>query len=364
MKSRAATDYEYLVARTGRDSADRMVALGYIEPDDPRGPQDSSFKREAKSSSSQPRLVTKDAIRSRRMNRLPHPLPYQGSKRSLAPQIAPMVPRNVACWYEPFAGSAALTLWAASENVASRYVIADSLGPLAQLWTEIIERPDEVSARYRSVWEAQERSGSDYFNRVRERYNDHLDPVDLMYLVCRCVKNAVRFNAAGKFTQSVDKRRLGMRPEKMQAAVFGASHLLKGKTEVRVGDWLKTTADAKVADFIYMDPPYLGTTVGRDKRYASQLALVSLIGGLESLLARNVRFILSYDGMTGGKTYGDPLPQRLGLEHLHLDAGRSSQATLVGRDDRTIESLYLSPGLASPAPGTPSQTSFSFALAS
>jgi len=57
-------------------------------------------------------------------------------------------------------------------------------------------------------------------------------------------------------------------------------------------------------------------------------------------------FIVSYDGRTGDKIYGEPLPKRLGLVHLEIFTGRSSQATLLGREHVTYESLYLSPALA------------------
>ena len=39
------------------------------------------------------------------MTKLPHPIPYQGSKRSLAPMIGPYIPRGVETFFEPFAGS-------------------------------------------------------------------------------------------------------------------------------------------------------------------------------------------------------------------------------------------------------------------
>jgi DNA adenine methylase len=165
--------------------------------------------------------------------------------------------------------------------------------------------------------------------------------VDLLYLVCRCVKNAVRFNKQGAFTQSVDKRRLGMQPDKMAQAIAGASQLLKGRVRIVSGDWLDTVRGATRRDFVYMDPPYLGTSVGRDKRYAHQMSQERLIEGLRSLRARKIRFALSYDGMTGGKEYGPPLPDDLNLTRLLLHAGTSSQATLSGRSEETIESLYL-----------------------
>ena len=49
----------------------------------------------------------------------------------------------------------------------------------------------------------------------------------------------------------------------MIGAVEGASSLLRGRTEVRTGDWLNTVADAAAGDFVYMDPPYFGTSEGQ-----------------------------------------------------------------------------------------------------
>jgi len=272
------------------------------------------------------------------MLKLPHPIPYQGSKRSLAPTIGCYVPDDIGTWYEPFAGSAAMALWVAQHRRPRRIVLGDSLAPMMQLWTAILTDPRGTAARYAEVWAGQKPGDITYFNRVRERFNASHDPVDLLYLLCRCVKNAVRFNAKGNFTQSVDKRRLGMQPAKMRDAIERASGLLKGKTEVRTGDWLETLADAGPDDFSYMDPPYFGTSTGRDRRYAEWMSQERLIAGLQSLNARGVRFALSYDGMCGEKVYGPPLPDELKMTRLHLHAGRSSQATLNGD---TVETSTL-----------------------
>lgn len=281
--------------------------------------------------------------------RLPHPIPYQGSKRSLAPLIGSYVPADINTWYEPFAGSAAMALWAARHRRPRRIVLGDSLAPMMQLWAAILADPRGTAARYTEVWVGQKPGDATYFNQVRERFNRQRDPVDLLYLTCRCVKNAVRFSAKGDFTQSADKRRPGMHPSKMRIAVEEASELLRGRTETRAGDWLETLADAGQGDFAYMDPPYLGTSAGRDKRYAEWMSRERLIAGLQSLNDRGIRFALSYDGMCGEKVYGPPLPDELLMTRLYLNAGRSSQATLNGEVTETIESLYLSNGLAAPS---------------
>lgn len=285
------------------------------------------------------------------MTGLPHPIPYQGSKRKLAPLIASYLPIGIDTLYEPFAGSAAMTIYAARYKFAERFVIGDSLEPMVKLLRCIVEEPEQTAARYGEIWEGQRQCGEGYFNEVRDRYNVDRSPLDLLYLICRCVKNAVRFNGGGSFTQSVDKRRLGMHPDKMRAAVMGVSQILSGRCEFRVGDWRETAADAQRGDFIYMDPPYLGTSIGRDKRYHQQVTPDELILGLADLRQRSIPFALSYDGMTGGREYGPPLPESLGLTRLLLHAGTSSQSTLSGRREETVESLYVTPGLAEPVNG-------------
>lgn len=279
------------------------------------------------------------------MTTLPHPIPYQGSKRALAPRISRFVPAEIDSWYEPFAGSAAMSLWAARNRSPRRIVLGDVLEPLIALWGEILARPVAVADRYQAIWAGQGHDDPDYFNRVRARFNAAGDPVDLLYLLCRCVKNAVRFNSRGEFTQSVDRRRLGMRPEKMRAALNGAASLLQGRTELRAGSWLDALHDAGPDDFIYLDPPYAGTSSGRDKRYADGMARETLIAGLHALNARGLRYALSYDGLSGERSYGPPLPLELKLTQHLLHAGRSSQATLNGRAQDTVESLYLTQGL-------------------
>ena len=286
-------------------------------------------------------------VNKKKTTSLPHPIPYQGSKRKLAQTISRYLPAEIETFYEPFAGSAAMTIYASYHRLALRFVLADSLGPMIDLLRALVETPEETASEYRTLWYGQKDGDCDYFNYIRDRYNDARYHVDLLYLICRCVKNSVRFNRFGRFTQSVDKRRLGMHPNKMRSAIYGVSTILRGRVEFRVGDWLETTEDACASDFVYMDPPYLGTSIGRDRRYHQQMTQKELVNGLKTLRKRHVPFALSYDGATGGREYGPPLPESLGLTRLLLNAGTSSQATLNGRREETIESLYLTPGLDS-----------------
>ncbi|PGH40679.1 MAG: DNA adenine methylase, partial [Candidatus Nephrothrix sp. EaCA] len=81
--------------------------------------------------------------------KLPHPIPYQGSKRNLAGQIMRFYPEGVGRLIEPFAGSAAMTIASAFYFKANRFIINDINKPLIQLWDCIINNPKTISKRYR-----------------------------------------------------------------------------------------------------------------------------------------------------------------------------------------------------------------------
>lgn len=279
------------------------------------------------------------------MTRLPHPIPYQGSKRLLAGEILSVVTgKRFRRLYEPFAGSAAITLAAAHHNIADEYVISDSLAPLVQIWNEILTDPRGLARRYHETWLAQH-SEADHYTNVREHYNAHGGSAELLYLLARCVKNAPRFNRDGAFNQSADLRRHGMHPAKMAKQILGAAYLLRARATAVAGDYHDVLAEAESTDLVYMDPPYEGTSTGTDRRYYQQLERERLINTLRELNERDVPFLLSYDGRHGDKTYGEPMPKNLKLKRLEIVAGRSSQATLNGRHVITVESLYVSPAL-------------------
>ncbi|TYL41940.1 DNA adenine methylase [Dickeya sp. ws52] len=278
--------------------------------------------------------------------RVPHVIPYQGSKRKIAGEILNNINFEVeGRFFEPFAGSAAITLSAASQEIANGYVIGDKYEPLIDLWKAIIDSPEKVSNEYESLWNAQIHDPKAFFSKIRTQFNLDNDPVKFLYLVARCVKNAIRFNAQGEFNQSPDNRRLGTKPDRVRTEVDKASRLLAGKVEFRSGDFMETLEDATSNDVIYMDPPWQGTSNKKDPRYAYLLDMESLIDGLNNLNQRGIPYLLSFDGTCGDRAYGNELPIALGLTRIEIHAGRSSQATLLGRDDITIESLYLSPAL-------------------
>ncbi|MYG38109.1 MAG: DNA adenine methylase, partial [Synechococcus sp. SB0676_bin_10] len=96
--------------------------------------------------------------------KMPHPVPYQGSKRKLAPIIGRYLPQGISTFYEPFAGSAAMTIYAAYHRRASRFVIGDSFEPIVMLLRAIVNEPEKTANQYRILWEGQCDGNDKYFN--------------------------------------------------------------------------------------------------------------------------------------------------------------------------------------------------------
>jgi DNA adenine methylase len=278
---------------------------------------------------------------------VPHPIQYQGSKRNLASLILAYFPKNVDRLIEPFAGSAAVTIAAAANRRAKSHVVNDLNRPLAELLRLITESPTETAQFYERTWREQQGDSLGHFYRIRDAFNRTQDPRLLLYLLARCVKGAVRYNSEGFFNQSPDKRRQGVRPQTMRANILGVSSLLKGKTQFSATDYASVLEGARETDLVYLDPPYQGVSGNRDARYFSGICHDEFITALEDLNARGIPHLVSYDGRTGEKAFGKSLPACLELTRVELRAGRSSQSTLLGRNEVTYESLYLSRALRS-----------------
>lgn len=279
------------------------------------------------------------------MASVPHPIQYQGSKRNLAPVILRHFPKKVDRLIEPFAGSAAITIAAAARDMAKTFIVNDLNRPLAELLRWIVEKPDALAAFYKRLWDEQHKGSLDHYYAVRESFNRTQDPRLLLYLLARCVKGSVRYNSDGLFNQSPDKRRQGTRPATMRASILGVSRLLRGKTVFSSVDYTEILSQARREDLVYMDPPYQGVCGDRDSRYLTGISFDAFATALDDLNARGISYLVSYDGRRGDKTFGEPLPASLGLTRVEIEAGRSTQSTLLGRAEVTYESLYLSQAL-------------------
>lgn len=277
---------------------------------------------------------------------VPQLVQYQGSKRQLAPQILQYMPSKIDRLVEPFSGMAAISLAVAQTGRCSKFYINDLNKPLINLLKVVVEEPNSIVNDYRRVWERQfdyEDHVQHYFD-VRNDFNaGNQTAANMLYLIARCSKGSVRYNQNGEFNQSPDKRRHGVQPKNLEKNAFAISKLLKGKVTFSSVDYREVLNNVQTNDFVYMDPPYQGVCDTRDCRYISGIMFDDFVESLRNLNSNNIGYIVSYDGVCGNKQYGVDLPPELGCKKIMLDAGKSSQATLLGKNEQTIEALYLGP---------------------
>jgi len=235
---------------------------------------------------------------------------------------------------EPFSGMAAISIATAKENRASQYYINDINEPLVLILEEAVNSPNELVAKYAKLWNEQFGFGEshvEHFYHIRNLFNDgEKTSENMLYLLARCVKGSVRYCKSGNFNQSPDKRRNGTTPKNMLDNVFSVSRLLKGRAFFSAFGYDELIKIAQKGDLIYMDPPYQGTTNARNNRYLLGLDYNEFVDSIAYLDEMKIDYIVSYDGMCGDKEYGISLPKHLNCNKFILNAGLSTQATLLG----------------------------------
>ena len=246
------------------------------------------------------------------MTNPPHPIPYFGSKRRHAPKLAAFMEPRTKTLYEPFAGSLAFTLYAATHGLAYRFIVGDINEPLCKIWDCIINDADRTALAYKCIWETDDGS-PDYYATIKDRYNAGREPTDLLWLLISSKYNSPRFTKAGNYLQGQQRGYKPKHPDRLSKQIERAAYLLKGRTEIRAGDWLKTTDDATKRDFIFMDPPYQGAK----QDYQNSISRETLCNGIQELIKRQVSLAITYDGASAGTAYA-PLPDELGLTRAFI----------------------------------------------
>lgn len=281
----------------------------------------------------------------------PHLVQYQGSKRLIAPFILKYFPRRFNRLIEPFAGVAAISIATAVRGNTNSFYLNDINKPLMGLLEAVINSPSDLIRNYEKLWLQQFKYNdqhTEHFYKVRNEFNEgNTAPENMLYLLARCVKGSIRYCKNGRLNQSPDKRRHGTNPKNIAKNVNAISNLLKNKTIFSTLDYREVFELARQGDILYMDPPYQGVTNVRDHRYLSGVDFNDFVDSLEVLNKKNIDYIISYDGTCGKKVYGEKLPKHLMCKKILIHAGISSQSTLLGKKEITLESLYISKNIAS-----------------
>ena len=258
---------------------------------------------------------------------------WSGSKRLQAAFIFQHFPTDFETYYEPFVGGGAV-LYAACPSHA---IAGDVCAPLIELWKVIQRDPDRLVEHYSKHWQCLQNEGYPVFYAVRDRFNINQDPSDLFFLSRTCVNGLIRFNSNGEFNNSLHHTRKGVRPETAAGIIRQWSTRL-AHVQFLAGDYRQITQNASVGDLVYLDPPYFHTK----GRYYGNIDFGAFLDYLEGLNSKGVRFILSFDGKRGDKTYKTSLPDSLYSRKFLVPSGNSPfKKVMENKSEMVEEALYI-----------------------
>ena len=86
---------------------------------------------------------------------VPHPIPYQGSKRQLATKILAYFPEHFTTPRGAFRRLRRPLAGGGLPLPGESFWINDAHQPLVVLWQAIIDRPEELAAKYAALWKEQ-----------------------------------------------------------------------------------------------------------------------------------------------------------------------------------------------------------------
>lgn len=258
---------------------------------------------------------------------------WSGSKRSQANIIKSYIDFSFNTYIEPFIGGGSVLYQISPPNG----ICGDICKPLIDLWNEIKKNPLSLSNEYKIRWEMLQKQGYEVYYKIRDRFNKENNPMDLLFLSRTCVNGLIRFNSKGEFNNSLHHTRPGINPEKLKDIILEWSERIKGCT-FDCYDYRETLENAKKGDLVYLDPPYFHTK----GRYYGKIEFDEFVNQLYELNKKNVKFILSFDGIRGDNNYLVDIPKELFKRHKLLPSGNSSFKKVMGKESVSVfESLYL-----------------------
>jgi DNA adenine methylase len=268
-------------------------------------------------------------------NKPPSLIKWSGGKRSTASEIVSFAPHKFDRYFEPFLGGGSVLYY------FSRYkdcYASDVYAPLINFWKSVKDAPDQVVKHYKTNWEKLQNSLPDHYYIVRERFNKKPNGFDLAFLSRTCVNGIIRFNSEGQFNNSFHLSRKGMNPIMFEKIIIEWNNRIRN-TAFHCLSYQEILDHVSKGDFVYLDPPYLGS----QNRYIESLNEDQLLFFLEALNNKNVLWALSFDGSRGDISYHqESIPSYLYKKKISLDSGYSAVSKVLNdQKEKVIESLYL-----------------------
>lgn len=265
---------------------------------------------------------------------------WTGSKRKQSEEIISHFPKEIDTYYEPFLGGGSVMYrLLISEIKINNLICSDVNEDLINLWNMIKIEPKRLAEGYESLWNELNKDDDidrkkEYFNTVRARYNANRSPIDFLFISRTCVNGKIRYNRRGEFNNSFHVTRNGIISKTMAKIINDWSEKINS-SNVSFVHQDYSIINAKKDDYIYLDPPYAGTT---DMYYGG----IDLNKFYEWLGNQKCKYALSFDGTSGEDNYMTKIPIALYDKHIFIENGNSTFKKVdKGKNEMVSESLYI-----------------------
>ncbi|GIK41706.1 MAG: hypothetical protein BroJett011_55390 [Chloroflexota bacterium] len=258
---------------------------------------------------------------------------WSGSKRAMVAWLAYLLP-EAERYFEPFVGGGAMLPFRPSHTAIAGDVIAE----LIDLWKVIRDTPELTAQEYEIRWRHLQTEGHTAYYEIRNSFNTTRNPHDLLFLTRTCVNGLIRFNSNREFNNSLHHTRPGISPARLQGIIHQWSRVTQG-VEFIAADYRHTLASVRAGDLVFLDPPYGGT---KGRYVPDEFNLEEFYEELKRLNIVGAKWILTFDGTAGHRSYESTIPTALYEEQLALPTGNSPFTKLMKTGlDRVVESVYL-----------------------
>ena len=308
---------------------------------------------------------------------------WSGSKRKQAPYIVSKFPKEINTYYECFLGGASvlheLLNQIACGSIICKHIVFSVINKDLINVLNMFKNPETRQKLYDGYcklhWALKERAEyvegtkpnrthitkcQTLYYEMRQKYNDYIDRDEycddrtiIFYWITRtCFNGLIRYNPKNNhFNASFHVGgRFGITPNELQS-VFKSwgcvidSFIKNGGTIEFVNkSYDDVICDAKEGDVVYMDPPYENAT---GMYFCKELDTKYFWNVLSKLNTKNVKWLLSYDGLSGDNDATANVPN-IYKTHEYVNSGHSSFKKLKSKStkekknkDVVKDSLYI-----------------------
>lgn len=249
---------------------------------------------------------------------------WSGSKRPIMPELSVQFPRKYNTYIDPFVGGGSSLPYS-----KTWFLAGDNMTSLVKLWVTIKNDSNRLKNYYRHLWNNLQEQGDKVYYDVRSRFNRYGDPLDLFFLTRTCYSGLIRFNASGEFNTSFHFGRKGMSPDKIDKVIDQWIPIVS-RGGFFSGDYIETLSLARSGDFVFLDPPYVGS-----KQYdlnSRKFDYNRLTMALEDLNNRGVYWMLTLGGSDDNPITSDIYQRIFFTSQKSSSLGRMSKSNIRSND--------------------------------